>query len=250
MKKLVISTPYEYLINLILIFFFISFLGWIIETVYRSIKEKRFVNAGFLYGPFVPIYGFGALFVYFIEVYCENLPIYSKIILFFFISSVVEYTASHIMEKLLGTRLWDYSKEKFNLDGRICLKFSIYWTIFCISGIYTLKPLIFYLLNTIEIKLKFFIAGVLLGYIIIDFSLSTKLYKSIVELINMPSSTLSNIFDALSFKKNENHMLPLFIKKISRPLVTFPELLNKLLNNIKEIPSVLIEEIKKTGKDK
>lgn len=107
---------------------FYSFLGWCIETIYKTITEKRFVNSGFLYGPFCPIYGFGAI----IMILCLS-KIKNNILAVFlastFLLTVWEYIVGVLLEKIFKTKYWDYSHLKFNINGRVCLKNSIYWGI-------------------------------------------------------------------------------------------------------------------------
>jgi len=111
----------------ILFFSFFSFLGWIVESVYRSYREKRFVNSGFLYGPFVPIYGFGSLIIYFFSNIIGFLPFYQEVIIYAVLVTLLEFFSSLILEKIFSIKLWDYSDEPFNINGRICLKFSLFW---------------------------------------------------------------------------------------------------------------------------
>ena len=96
------------------------------ETVFRSFCERKVINTGFLMGPVCPIYGIGSL----IMVICMNW-LQGKIIEIFLLSVVTltvwEYLVGVIMEKLFHTKYWDYSHLKFNFQGRICLKNSLFW---------------------------------------------------------------------------------------------------------------------------
>lgn len=127
-------------------FFFYSVIGWILETVCCSIYYRKPVNRGFMKGPVVPIYGAAA-----VVLGLSLMPFYYKfgytwyIILFVMILGVViadvlEYSTSFVMEKLFNARWWDYSDEKFNLHGRICLKHSIYWLAATGVFIYIVHP--------------------------------------------------------------------------------------------------------------
>ena len=105
-----------------------SFLGWVLETIFRSICEKKIINTGFLYGPFCPIYGVGAIIMLF---GLNNFK--GKYLLVFLISFIVltlwEYLVGWLLEKVFKTKYWDYSDHKFNFKGRICLTNSIFWGI-------------------------------------------------------------------------------------------------------------------------
>lgn len=104
----------------LLLFFLVSFLGWIWEVCLYLVREQRFVNRGILTGPWLPIYGAGALFLYFL---LRRLP--RKILPVFLVSmavcSALEYGAGWALETMWGVRWWDYREMPWNLDGRICL---------------------------------------------------------------------------------------------------------------------------------
>ena len=101
------------------------------ESIFRSICEKKLINTGFLRGPFCPIYGIGSIIM----------PI-----LLFFSSSIIltiwEYVVGIILEKLFNTKYWDYSDHKFNFQGRICLTNSIYWGILGVLFIKYIHPFV------------------------------------------------------------------------------------------------------------
>lgn len=125
--------------QLLFYFFFYSFLGFLLETIYRSIVTKSIVFPGLLYGPYCPIYGVGALFLLVLLI-----PIKDNLLLFlpaaFIIITLLEYVTGYLLEKLLNLRLWDYSSNFLNINGRISLKFSIYWTILAYFFIYFIHP--------------------------------------------------------------------------------------------------------------
>jgi len=105
--------------TLFLWFSIYSFLGWIWESSYRTIHRHKLTNSGFLMGPFIPIYGFGAL-LYIALMHISLNPFF----LFFvgsFLACVLEYATSWVLEKLFHARWWDYSKEMLNINGRVCL---------------------------------------------------------------------------------------------------------------------------------
>ena len=118
---------YNYSISQWLIFFYIyCFIGWVWESCYVSVHEKKWVNRGFLHGPFLPIYGTGAIVMLW-----ATLPVannYFLIFLFGMISAtILEYFTGVLMEKIFKVRYWDYTNEKFNLNGYICLESSLAW---------------------------------------------------------------------------------------------------------------------------
>ncbi len=109
----------EFIAKYFLIFIIYSFLGWVWEVVLSLIQRHKFVNRGFLNGPYCPIYGVGVLLFLFIQTFT------TRPVELFFIGAVtactVEYITSWTMEKLFHARWWDYSDSPMNLNGRICL---------------------------------------------------------------------------------------------------------------------------------
>lgn len=131
----------EIIRNYFLLFIIYSFIGWIVELINVFIIERKIVDRGFLIGPYLPIYGFGALFIItFLSKYKSDL------ITLFCMSTIIcatlEYITSFIMEKLFHARWWDYSSNKFNINGRICLETA---SLFGIGGciiIYIIQPIL------------------------------------------------------------------------------------------------------------
>ena len=111
-------------------YFVFSVLGWIWESIYCTIKERKWQNRGFLYGPLCPIYGFGsimALFIYDLILLgvVPNLSWWMILIVGFFFSMILEYPTSYILEKKFHARWWDYSNLPLNINGRTCAITSI-----------------------------------------------------------------------------------------------------------------------------
>ena len=111
-------------------YFVFSVLGWIWESIYCTIKERKWQNHGFLYGPLCPIYGFGsiiALLVYDLISLgiVHQLSWWMTLIVGFFLSMILEYPTSYILEKLFHARWWDYSDLPLNINGRTCVITSL-----------------------------------------------------------------------------------------------------------------------------
>ncbi|NLC96394.1 MAG: hypothetical protein GX675_02360 [Erysipelotrichaceae bacterium] len=119
------------------LFFLYSLAGWIWETSFVSIKQKEFVNRGFLFGPWLPIYGFGALIIL-----ISTKPFSDSYLHVFIIgiisATILEYITGWLMNKLFKVRYWDYSSEPFNLNGHICLHVSIAWGFFSLFLVFFL----------------------------------------------------------------------------------------------------------------
>lgn len=133
----------------ILYFFLYSMMGWVGETIYCSVGDKKFVNRGFLTGPMCPIYGTGATVLSICLMPFYHKYGYSKwyiillvIVLGMILADIVEFLTSLIMEKLFNARWWDYSNKKFNIQGRICLGHTLYWGVATGLFIYIVHPFI------------------------------------------------------------------------------------------------------------
>lgn len=110
-----------------LAFFFIyCFLGWIFESAYVSIKTGQLVNRGFLRLPLLPLYGTGAVMMLWV-----SLPVRNHLFLVYlfgvFAATVLEYVTGYAMEQLFKMKYWDYSNQRFNFQGYICLSSSVAW---------------------------------------------------------------------------------------------------------------------------
>ena len=105
---------------LFLLFIMYSILGWAIEVMDTYILNKKWVNRGFLIGPYCPIYGCGGVLMSLLV--SNDHDIVSTFLKCMAICSILEYSTSYIMEKMFHTRWWDYSQRRFNLNGRICFE--------------------------------------------------------------------------------------------------------------------------------
>lgn len=105
----------------VLLFFTYSFAGWFMESVGGILNVKKFVNRGFLIGPYCPVYGVGVVIItILLKGYTDDIP--ALFVLSTVICGTLEYLTSYVMEKLFNARWWDYRNRKFNINGRICLE--------------------------------------------------------------------------------------------------------------------------------
>lgn len=172
---------------LILAFLFAmgALMGWCLEVVYRRFspanKSRRWINPGFLVGPCLPLYGFGLTALYLLAG-LEKTPLIaevtagSKTVLFIIMAVVMtamEYVAGLIFIKGMKVKLWDYSNERFNLQGIICLRFSIYWAFLGAVYYFLIHPHIMHALLwfTQNITFSFFI-GIFFGVFFVDLGYS------------------------------------------------------------------------------
>ncbi len=152
------------------IFYFTAYsiLGWIVEATYCSILAKKFLNRGFLAGPYCPIYGLGSLIIVFLL-----LPFTHNIVFLFLIATLsttaLEYLTGWIMEELFSIRWWDYSDKKFNIKGRICLENSIMFGILGVLLCYFIHPVISNFILAIPYRIGQIIASLIVSVFVIDF---------------------------------------------------------------------------------
>ena len=150
-----------------LLFMLYSFLGWCMETTLISIQNKRFINRGFLLGPYCPIYGFGALFI----ILLLGRWAYHPVVLFVVAivgCGILEYATSWVMEKVFKARWWDYSNRKFNLNGRICLANLLAFGILGLVVYYVLNPFFTNLIHKLQPNQMLWISAIIACIYIID----------------------------------------------------------------------------------
>ena len=118
------------LYHLVLWFIVYSFLGWLVESIYMSICNRKITNRGFMKGPFCPIYGFGALLAYFIL-----RPLEGNYFLLYLAGAILatafEFLVGKLMLRFFGELWWDYKEKPFNYKGILCLESTLAW------GLYT-----------------------------------------------------------------------------------------------------------------
>ena len=169
---------FNFLTFLLSYFLIYSFLGWILESVYKSILQKKYVNSGFVFGPFCPIYGFGAIILYlFLDGFKENLVLVFLIGMVIF--SIWECLVGYWLERVFDTKYWDYTNEKFNFKGRICLRMSFVWGLLGVIFTYLLHPFISNFVQRIPADILAPIAAIILLSVIIDFIISGIKVKNI-----------------------------------------------------------------------
>ena len=155
------------LVNLILMFFIFSFVGWLWEVSLHLILDGVFVNRGVLHGPWLPIYGFGGILILVIlKKFRENptIQFLSAIILCGF----VEYFTSYYLQISQGRRWWDYSGYFLNLNGRICAEGLFVFGLGGMAIVYLLAPLIDNVLRKFNKKPLIVVASILLSVYAID----------------------------------------------------------------------------------
>lgn len=163
-----------YMSHYFLIFMIYSFIGWLMEVILTMVKTGKFVNRGFLIGPYCPIYGCGCfLITYFLRPYSENFII--VLILSIVICMILEYITSYLMEKLFKARWWDYSDQKLNINGRVCLETAVPFGIGALLIMYIIHPIILKIFSVFNDDLFVLIALLIFVVFIIDNIVSFKI---------------------------------------------------------------------------
>lgn len=210
------------LLELSTYFIIYSFLGWVLESIFRSFCEKKIINTGFLRGPICPIYGCGAIIMI---LFLKNFSS-SKILLF--IMSIIflslwEYIVGVILEKLFKTKYWDYSDHKFNYKGRICLTNSIAWGFLGVLFIDFIHPGIINLLKNVDVLYLKIIVPILLILILTDAIISIVKTKNIKGTLEKVEKLNEQIKEKLAEIKKQNQEknttsenLQLLIEKINK----------------------------------
>jgi len=157
----------QYLPKNVIYFLFYSMLGYVCEVVYCSIPAKRLVNRGFLHGPYLPIYGFGALsMILLLSPYKESpcRVFLSGMVL----TGILEYLTGFLLEKLFHAKLWDYSSYRFNINGRVCLLNSTMFGILGVVVMYAVHPWISRIVTYIPDNLLFPVSSAILVVLAAD----------------------------------------------------------------------------------
>ncbi len=233
---------------LFLLFFTYSFLGWLMEVINALIVEKKFINRGFLVGPYCPIYGTGVILItLLLKKYYDD--IIATFIFSILICGILEYLTSYILEKIFNLRWWDYSDRKFNINGRICLSNLFIFGILGCTILYILNPFFIDLLSQIPEIVLNIICIILAICFVVDIGISSNV---IVNLKKISNNVRKDNTEEISTK-----VKAIIQKKFSlqrRLLVAFPNIrkginLEELIKKSKIRLNRLKEKQKKYIKD-
>ena len=215
------------LFEILLYFIIYSFLGWIMESTFRTIKEKKIINTGFLKGPFCPIYGFGAIIMFLFLDQFENKPI-----LLFFIAMIIltiwEYIVGVLLEKIFKTKYWDYSDHKFNFQGRICLTNSIYWGVLGVVFVKYIHPFIQGIISKVDIQILYYISSIITVVFLVDMIASIIKVKN----ISIKLEKIEELNKEIKEKLKEIKMLSIEAEKTLEENVT-PENIQIIVEKLK-----------------
>ena len=165
---------YSYtIIQWLFFFYFYCFFGWCFESGYVSLKKRRWVNRGFMKGPFLPLYGSGAILLLVV-----SKPFIGHWWLVYIAgcigATILEYITGVVMEALFKVRYWDYSNQPFNFQGQICLGSTLAWGGLTLLMNYVIHKPVERFVLWIPADVLTVVTLLLTVYIVWDFALSFK----------------------------------------------------------------------------
>ena len=170
--------------NYMLLFFTCAFLGWVMEVVCKLVQLRRFINRGFLIGPYCPIYGFGAVLITALLSRSADSPA-AVFALAMLVSAALEYMTSYAMEKLFHARWWDYSQKPFNLNGRVCLGTLVPFGLMGLTMVYLVRPFFFRLYDSLPGQVRTGLCALLCLLLLADTVISTTVLGHIRRTANL-----------------------------------------------------------------
>ena len=217
-----------------LLFLIYAMMGWCMEVIWGYSQTKKWVNRGFLVGPYCPIYGWGGVLI---TIFLQDFTDYPFAI---FCSSIVicgvlEYLTSYVMEKLFKARWWDYKKRKFNINGRVCLETIIPFGVLSCMILYLTNPFFMGILESMEdasLQVLFIVClSIFLADTFISFTVISRLRKT-VKQVNK-NETADNTEE--------------ITKKVREILLGSKSILDRRLINA--FPKISIDDVKKRIKE-
>lgn len=168
-----------------------SILGWFVESTYMSICNKKLTNRGFIRGPICPIYGVGALAVFFIL-----RPVSQNYFLLYFlgaaVATIIEFITAKLMIRIFGYVWWDYRKKPFNYKGILCLESTLAWGLYTVILFLFLQKGVEAIVNVIPQDIVLLLTKLIFIYFAIDMSIS--LIKALARRKNSTGETVYSKF--------------------------------------------------------
>ena len=192
----------------ILYFFIYGFLGWCTEVAYATVKQKKFVNRGFLNGPICPVYGVGiGMVVMLLE------PMSGTIVSLYVVSTAlvttIEGVTGYLMDRLFHHKWWDYSNQPLNIGGYVCLLFSLAWGVACVLIVRVIHPFVCQMVDMIPVTVGIGLAAVLGIALLADLYVTTaeilKLNKKL-DTMEKISAELRELSDMIGVNIHESVM--------------------------------------------
>ena len=224
-----------------LMFWFFSFLGWIVEGLAFIIEDRKLVNRGFLIGPYCPIYGFGAIIMLLISKLTDNLFVF--FILALVLCSAFEYFISFLMESLFQVRWWDYSNDSFNINGRVCLRNALAFGGLGVLFIRYLKPLFDKLIGLLSYNEMYIISLIVLIITAIDIIVSINAMSKVKDIVDKNIDEYKNKDATTDIRKLVNTKIP-GVSFLQRRLIATYHLFDREKDRLKKTIKKVNEKTK------
>lgn len=223
--------------HIVLYFIIFSFLGWLMETIRVSLRNKRYINRGFVAGPVCPIYGIGMIFIIlFLSKFKNNL-----ILLIFcgtILSTVLEYITSYLLEVIFNAKWWDYSYRKHHIKGRVCLDISCAWGVLSLIMIKLVVPIIDIIIEKIPFNIGVIFINIFFVLFFIDLAYTVYSLLSLKNFLTAVKELLLEIKEYIL--EISQHIRYENMKGNFKNLVM--EYIKERKNNIKEDLSIKLSD--------
>ena len=226
-------------------FFYLTFLfvlgavfGWILELFYRKISHKKWINPGFLSGPYLPIYGLGLVMLYIVSIFDFNLKSIVlenilKILVIGILMTLIEYVAGVVFIKLMGIKLWDYSKNFGNIGGVICPLFSFIWTILGAIYLLFIHSYIVVAIGIVSTNIYYpFVVGIFFGLFLWDLGSALEISSKIKKLAS--SSKLIIRYEDFKLKEKKYYTDNKIKYRFMKPLRMSNDVIKDVLKEYQE----------------
>lgn len=225
--------------ELVWIFIIYAFIGWCTEVSYAALNTGKFVNRGFLNGPYCPIYGCGVVIVVAILT-----PLKENLLILFLgsviLTTILEFVTGYILEKIFHNKWWDYSNNPFNIKGYICLKFSILWGLACTFVMDVIHPIIYKAITWIPFIPGLILLSILMCVFIVDccITVSTILkFNKHLKIMEDMAASIHRLSDEIGENIYEN------VTEVLEKTEKFQENHAELIDKINETTEVTREKL-------
>lgn len=228
--------------NVYYTFFIFAIGGWVYESIFQSILEKKVLNRGFLNGPIIPIYGLGGMAVYILlfndytksftteHTFLNGVAIYFAGLIF---CTILEYFTSILMEKIFHARWWDYTTWPCNFQGRICLIASVFWGVVAVLAAWILLPGVQKLINNFERPAFEYVAYVLWAIFCTDLIMTIIATVSFDKLLNSIQMVRRSFFESATMQKFSEAKDEIVAKYEESRFADYSESIHKYLSGAK-----------------
>lgn len=223
--------------ELVWIFIIYAFIGWCTEVSYAALDTGKFVNRGFLNGPYCPIYGCGVVIVV-----AALTPLQDNLLILFIgsfaLTTALEFITGFLLEKVFHNKWWDYSNKPFNVKGYICLEFSVLWGLACTFIMKVIHPMIYKFITIIPHMIGVVLLVILMTAFAVDLcvTVSTILkFNKRLKLMDEMAKKMHELSDEIG--ENIYKSVTTVKEKSEEFQDTHEELITKISDNLTEAKS-------------